>query len=67
MAKYNHNIEDWWRHNGAYDREQASGIPYIRNGKKEPIGEYLKETDEWWNSLTNEEKAEVYEEFFSEE
>ena len=62
---YNHNIEDWWRHCGAYDREQVSGIPYVRNGKTQ-IGAYLTETDEWWNSLTNEEKEEIYEDFFAE-
>lgn len=59
MAKYNHIIEDWWRHNGVYDRLQASNIP--------PQDNYLQVTDDWWNGLTNEEKAEVYEEFFSEE
>lgn len=25
---YMFQIEDWWRHNGCWDREQASGIPY---------------------------------------
>lgn len=61
-----YQIENWWKHNGCYDREQASGILYIRNGKKEPMGEYLAKTDDWWNGLTDEEKKEVYEDFFSE-
>ena len=61
MAKYNHNIEDWWRHNGVADRIQASGIWCVTE-----IPEYLQITDDWWNSRTNEEKAEIYEEFFDE-
>jgi hypothetical protein len=67
MKTYNHSIEEWWRHLGTYDREQVSDIPYIRNGKKEPIGKYLKETDDWWDGLTNNQKLEAYNEFFSEE
>jgi len=66
MANYNHNIEDWWRHLGCYDREQASGILYVKNGSTK-IGAYLEDTDCWWNSLTNQEKAEIYNEFFSED
>ena len=62
MAKYNHNIEDWWRHNGIGDRIQASGIFCY-----DDIPTYLQKTDDWWNSRTNEEKAEIYEEFFSED
>ena len=58
---YNHNIEDWWRHQGCYDREQASGIPY--DGKQ---SFYLFATDVWWDSLTEEQKLEVYNEFFAE-
>ena len=60
-------IEDWWRHNGCFDRAQASGIPYIRNGKKAPIGEYLKETDDWWAHLSLAERKFVYCNFFEEE
>lgn len=59
MSKY--IIEDWWKHNGTYDREQASGLHYEGD-----VSDYLEKTDEWWNSLTDEEKADVYEEFFSE-
>ena len=62
MAKYNHLIEDWWRHQGCYDREQASGIPY-----KVEQSYYLEVTDAWWDFLTDEEKAAVYENFFNEE
>lgn len=61
------DVEMWWNHNGCYDREQASDIPYIRNGKKEPIGEYLAKTDEWWQSLSLAERKQVYYEFFNEE
>lgn len=61
------DIENWWKHNGCYDREQASGIPYIRNGKKEPTGDYLAKTDEWWSSLSIKERKQAYYEFFSEE
>ena len=62
MSKYNHNIEDWWRHNGCYDRQQASGIPY--DGDDE---DYLQKTDDWWDSLTAEDKEDVFNDFFSEE
>lgn len=61
------DIENWWKHNGCYDRQQASGIPYVRNGKKEPIGDYLAKTDEWWYSLSLAERKWVYCEFFNEE
>lgn len=54
-------IEEWWRHNGCYDREQASGIDYDGNAMS-----YLQKTDDWWDGLTDEEKREVYDEFFSE-
>lgn len=63
MAKYNHTIEDWWRHLGCYDREQASGIAYVKGHPQI----HLQLTDKWWNALTNEKKEEIYEEFFSEE
>ena len=59
---YNHNIEEWWRHNGCYDREQASGIRY----SPEVSERYLEITDEWWDSLTNEMKEKVYIDFFAE-
>lgn len=58
----NYIIENWWRHNGCYDREQASGRRY--DGDDD---DFLRMTDEWWESLTNDEKEEVYIEFFSEE
>ena len=51
-------IEEWWRHNGCYDREQASGIPY------EGQDDYLSQTDDWWESLTDGEKERVYDDFF---
>ena len=48
-------IESWWRHCGAYDREQASPL-YWNKGRE----------DDWWDSLTPEEKRAVYEEFYDE-
>ena len=60
-SKYNHNIEDWWRHNGIADRIQASGIFCY-----DDVQFFFKKTDDWWDSLTDDEKKEVYEEFFSE-
>ncbi len=59
--KYNHNIEDWWRHCGVADRIQASGIWATTD-----VQDYLTITDNWWNSRTNTEKVEIYEEFFDE-
>ena len=56
----NEIIESWWRHNGFYDRAQATGIPY--NGE----ADYLDKTDEWWNSLSQDEKDAVYTDFFAE-
>lgn len=53
-----YQIEDWWRHNGSRDREQASGIPYNEEE------DYLSKTDDWWDSLTDEEKKQVFEDFF---
>ena len=58
------NIESWWRHNGAFDRAQASGIPYESGVTN--LAEYLNNTDDWWDGLSDEKKKEVYEEFFSE-
>lgn len=59
VKKYNHIIEDWWRHNGIADRMQASGI--ICTGD---VSDYLQITDDWWESRTHEEKVEIYNEFF---
>ena len=53
-----YHIESWWRHNGCWDREQASGIPYNRED------DYLSITDNWWNSLTDGEKLQVFIDFF---
>lgn len=55
------HIEGWWRHCGAYDRQQASGIPYDGN-----VMSYLQKTDDWWDELNWEERRAIYEEFFSE-
>lgn len=58
-------IESWWRHNGIWDREQASGILVENFDGETDI--YLDATDDWWDGLTDSEKREVYEEFFEEQ
>ena len=58
-------IESWWRHNGIWDREQASGI-LVENYDGE-TALYLESTDDWWDALTDDEKREVYDNFFTEE
>lgn len=58
-------IESWWRHNGIWDREQASGILVENYDGETEI--YLASTDDWWDNLTDEQKQEVYEDFFSEQ
>ena len=58
-------IESWWRHNGVWDREQASGILVENYDGETAI--YLATTDDWWDSLSDKQKQEVYEEFFNEE
>jgi len=60
-------IEDWWRHNGCYDREQASSIPYDVDCTILEVADYYNETDNWWERLTDSEKQEIYNQFFSEE
>lgn len=60
LKEYNQNVEDWWRHNGSFDREQASGIPH------EGDDNYLQKTDEWWESLSDEAKMQIYNDFFEE-
>jgi hypothetical protein len=65
MDKYNYTIiESWWRHNGCWDREQASGIPYEDFDGE--VGIYLQVTDDWWDGLSDKEKLDVYNEFFDE-
>ena len=58
-------IESWWRHNDIWDREQASGI-LVENYDGE-TALYLESTDDWWFGLTDGQKQEVYEDFFSEQ
>ena len=63
MEKYNYTIiEEWWRHLGLWDRQEVSGYK-IDNHTTEV---YLEVTDEWWDSLTDDEKKQVYEDFFAE-
>lgn len=59
-----YELDDWWRHNGIWDREQASGIPYEDFDGE--VGIYLQVTDDWWDDLSYEEKLDVYNEFFDE-
>ena len=64
MARNMNIIECWWRHNGIWDREQASGI-LVENYDGE-TALYLESTDDWWDALTDIQKQQVYEEFFEE-
>ena len=64
MARNMNIIESWWRHNGIWDREQASGI-LVENYDGE-TALYLESTDDWWDALTDIQKQQVYEEFFEE-
>ena len=57
-------IESWWRHNGIWDREQASGILVENFDGETEI--YLDTTDDWWDGLTDEQKRQVYDDFFEE-
>ena len=61
LKEYDHNVENWWKHNGSFDREQASGIPY--NGD---TANHLQQTDEWWESLSDEDKMRIYDDYFAE-
>jgi hypothetical protein len=54
-------IESWWKHNGTTSREQASGIRQTSD-----TADYLQETDDWWNGLSDGEKRMVYDEYFEE-
>lgn len=65
MARNMNIIESWWRHNGIWDREQASGI-LVENYDGE-TALYLESTDNWWDALTDIQKQQVYEDFFSEQ
>lgn len=58
---YNFSIENWWLHNGIFDREQASGLRYCGN-----VGDFLQATDNWWESLSYEERKNIYDDFFAE-
>lgn len=57
-------IESWWRHNGIWDREQASGILVENYDGETEI--YLASTDDWWDNLSDKQKQDVYEDFFNE-
>ena len=65
MVRNMNIIESWWRHNGIWDREQASGI-LVENYDGE-TALYLESTDDWWDNLTDAQKQEVYEDFFNEQ
>jgi hypothetical protein len=60
-----YELDDWWRHNGIWDREQASGI-LVENFDGETQF-YLESTDDWWDSLSDRQKQTVYDEFFEEQ
>ena len=60
-----YELDDWWRHNGIWDREQASGILVENFDGETQI--YLDATDDWWEGLTTAQKLQVYEDFFEEQ
>lgn len=63
LKEYNYSIiEKWWRSLGCWDRCQVCGVPYA----DEDTAEYLEFTDNWWSEKTDNEKVELYNEFFSE-
>lgn len=64
MTVYLSDIESWWRHNGIWDREQASRILVEDFDGETQL--YLDATDRWWDSLDTVDKFEVYESFFDE-
>ena len=65
MEKYNYTIiEEWWRHLGCFDRKQVSPVYWA--SMVEDACDYLERTDCWWDSLTEEQKLEAYNEFFDE-
>jgi len=65
MDKYNYTIiESWWRHNGIWDRQDASGIRVEDYDGETSL--YMESTDDWWDSLSDKQKQEVYEDFFNE-
>ena len=59
-------IDRWWRHLGRWDREQATDGRYLLENFDGETQLYLEATDNWWEELTDDEKREVYEEFFNE-
>ena len=59
-----YELDNWWRHNGIWDREQASGILVEDYDGETEL--YLESTDDWWDDLTYAEKLNVYDEFFEE-
>jgi hypothetical protein len=62
-----YELDDWWRHNGIWDREeicQNYGILYEDFDGEQQI--FLEVTDEWWEELTAAQKLQVYEDFFAE-
>lgn len=65
MNKYNYTvIEGWWRHLGTFGRQNAT--PLVFMSTQEDACDYLQRTDDWWDNLTDEQKLEVYNEFFDE-
>ena len=54
-------LDNWWRHNGIYDRIQASNIWATTD-----VSDYLRITDDWWFSRTKKEKIQIYKDFFNE-
>ena len=52
-------IQNWWHYLSIQDREFVSKIPY--NGS---VVCFLEKTDEWWDSLSFNQKQEIYDDFY---
>lgn len=52
-------IQNWWNYLSIQDREFVSKIPY-----KGSVVYFLEKTDEWWDSLSFNQKQEIYDDFY---
>ena len=60
----NIDLNAWWSKLDIWGREWLSG--YLVENYDGETELYLEATDEWWESLSNEQKLKVYNEFFNE-
>lgn len=52
-------IQNWWNYLSIQDREFVSGIPYDGS-----VAYFLEKTDGWWDSLSFNQKQEIYDDFY---